>query len=74
MASLPKYPRAAIVLTIVAALLGLLGRGPLAKGTIKNGTLQVRFEQVLRSKTPAVAEIRVSESSYGGDVLRLRFE
>src|SRR4051794_3299714 len=71
-----KYPWAFIALFILAAFAGLLGRGPLAKGTAKSGPegLEVRYERVARNKTPASLEIRIPHTLVSGDVIRMRIE
>jgi hypothetical protein len=53
-----------MLLIIVAALLGLLGAGPLSSATAETGPLQLQYSRFERRHAPAALEVRVENRAF----------
>jgi hypothetical protein len=64
-----------MTLMLTAGLAGMLGRGPLSKGTARAGSdMEVRYERIARNKTPAVVEVKLNGVPASGKTVRVRLE
>jgi hypothetical protein len=54
-----------MALLVLVGLTGLLGRGPLSARTLARPDLSVRYERMLRFRTPAVTEVEWTSASTG---------
>lgn len=61
---------------LLVSLIGLLGRGPLAKKTISvgPGQLELTYERVLHYNTPSNIEVHLAQNALQNDHVHLRIE
>jgi hypothetical protein len=63
-----KASWAVMLALLIAGVIGLFGRGPLAQHSVSAGTTEIRYERVLRYKTPTVITVNTTAAAAGGDL------